>query len=77
MHLKKKKEWNDESIDEQVGTELLPDVTFDGDAHASESKDDNVVNDMEKNEWDRLLRSRLGCDSSLILKFFFWVDFFF
>lgn len=68
MH-KKYQEWNDDSIDEVV-TELPPDVTFVGDAHASEGKDDNVVNDMEKNEWDRLLRSRLGYDSTCIFSFF-------
>ncbi|XP_076912724.1 protein CHROMATIN REMODELING 4-like [Bidens hawaiensis] len=52
-------DWNDESTDEQGGSEALVDVT-DDDNNNSEKKDDNnnSGNVAEENEWDRLLRVR-------------------
>ncbi|XP_076945061.1 LOW QUALITY PROTEIN: protein CHROMATIN REMODELING 4-like [Bidens hawaiensis] len=54
-------DWNDESTDEQGGSEALVDVIDDdNNNNNSEKKDDNnnSGNVAEENEWDRLLRVR-------------------
>ncbi|KAG7532703.1 Zinc finger FYVE/PHD-type [Arabidopsis thaliana x Arabidopsis arenosa] len=51
-------EWNEETADEHVGAESPALVTDDTDEQSSERKDDDVVNSIEENEWDRLLRMR-------------------
>lgn len=56
-------EWNEETAEEQVGVESPALVTDDTGEQSSEKKDDDAVNYIEENEWDRLLRMRL--DSSL------------
>ena len=53
-------EWNDEPTEEQGGAESPPVVTDDICAQNSERKEDNAVTGTEENEWDRLLRLRLG-----------------
>ncbi|KAF5768820.1 putative DNA helicase chromatin regulator PHD family [Helianthus annuus] len=56
----KSMDWNDESTEEQGGSEALVDVIDDATAQNSEKKDDNdnSGNVAEENEWDRLLRVR-------------------
>ncbi|CAH2046425.1 unnamed protein product [Thlaspi arvense] len=51
-------EWNEETAEEQVGAESPAPVTDDTGEQSSERKDDDVVNFIEENEWDRLLRMR-------------------
>ncbi|XP_023766968.1 protein CHROMATIN REMODELING 4 [Lactuca sativa] len=51
-------DWNDESNEEQGGTESLVDVIDDATAQNLEKKEDNSGNVVEENEWDRLLRVR-------------------
>ncbi|KAK1410859.1 hypothetical protein QVD17_37400 [Tagetes erecta] len=52
-------DWNDESTEEQGGTDPLVDVTDDATAQNLEKKDDNNSGNVtEENEWDRLLRVR-------------------
>ncbi|KAF8412678.1 hypothetical protein HHK36_000646 [Tetracentron sinense] len=51
-------EWNDETTEEQGGTESPPAVNDDVFAQNSEKKEDNAVSGAEENEWDRLLRVR-------------------
>ncbi|KAI3798449.1 hypothetical protein L1987_33725 [Smallanthus sonchifolius] len=53
-------DWNDESTEEQGGSEPLVDVIDDASVENSEKKDDNnnSGNVVEENEWDRLLRVR-------------------
>ncbi|KAI7751103.1 hypothetical protein M8C21_020508 [Ambrosia artemisiifolia] len=53
-------DWNDESTEEQGGSEALVDVTDDATAQNLEKKDDHDSsgNVAEENEWDRLLRVR-------------------
>ncbi|KAL0398105.1 UNVERIFIED_CONTAM: protein CHROMATIN REMODELING 4 [Sesamum radiatum] len=53
-------EWNDECTEEQAGTVSVPVGTNDTSAQNSEKKDENLVGINEENEWDRLLRVRLG-----------------
>ncbi|KAL6206272.1 hypothetical protein ACLB2K_023520 [Fragaria x ananassa] len=50
-------EWNEEPIEEQ-GVESPPGASDDICAQNTETKEDNVVNATEENEWDRLLRLR-------------------
>ncbi|KAK9062333.1 hypothetical protein SSX86_019519 [Deinandra increscens subsp. villosa] len=54
-------DWNDESTEEQGGSEPVVDVIDDVTAQNSEKKEDNnnSENVAEENEWDRLLRIRL------------------
>ncbi|XP_050367230.1 protein CHROMATIN REMODELING 4 isoform X2 [Argentina anserina] len=49
-------EWNEESLEEQV--ESPPGANDDVCAQNTEMKEDHVVNAIEENEWDRLLRLR-------------------
>ncbi|KAI3518860.1 hypothetical protein L1887_07705 [Cichorium endivia] len=51
-------DWNDESTEEQGGTESLVDVIDDSAVQNLEKKEDNSGNVVEENEWDRLLRVR-------------------
>ncbi|KAI9123680.1 hypothetical protein K1719_004980 [Acacia pycnantha] len=51
-------EWNDEPVEEQGLGESSPCGTNDISTKNSERKEDNVVNGIEENEWDRLLRVR-------------------
>uniref|UniRef100_A0A1J3EE40 Protein CHROMATIN REMODELING 4 n=1 Tax=Noccaea caerulescens TaxID=107243 RepID=A0A1J3EE40_NOCCA len=51
-------EWNEETAEEQVGVESPALVTDDTGEQSSEKKDDDAVNYIEENEWDRLLRMR-------------------
>jgi chromodomain-helicase-DNA-binding protein 4 len=52
-------EWNEETIEEHGGTELLPVADEDGSAaQISEKKDEASANGVEENEWDKLLRVR-------------------
>lgn len=60
-------EWNDDSNEEQRGTELLPSVASDVCAQSSEKKEDHLVNNTEENEWDRLLRVRWVVHMALVL----------
>ena len=51
-------EWNDEHTEEQGGAESLPVVADDPSAQNSTKGEDNPVNGIEENEWDKLLRVR-------------------
>ncbi|XVE94276.1 hypothetical protein REPUB_Repub01dG0267500 [Reevesia pubescens] len=51
-------EWNDETTDEPGGGESPPAVADDISVQNFEKKEDSVLNGIEENEWDRLLRLR-------------------
>ncbi|XP_057466317.1 protein CHROMATIN REMODELING 4-like isoform X2 [Actinidia eriantha] len=51
-------EWNDEHTEEQGGAESLLVVADDPSAQNSTKGEDNPVNGIEENEWDKLLRVR-------------------
>ncbi|XP_057510712.1 LOW QUALITY PROTEIN: protein CHROMATIN REMODELING 4-like [Actinidia eriantha] len=51
-------EWNDEHTEDQGGAESPPVVTDDSAQNSSARREDNPVNGIEENEWDKLLRVR-------------------
>lgn len=52
-------EWNDETAEEQVAAESPIAPAADVLGENLEGKEDEVVNNIEENEWDKLLRVRL------------------
>lgn len=51
-------EWNEETTEDQAESPV--DAVDDASAQNSERKEENAVTGIEENEWDRLLRVRLG-----------------